>query len=218
MTDPAQQGIANTANADEQTRSVASATSADDGQAGQSGPTEPNSPPTEAQDAAESQAESASDESTNQGPSFSRILFLIVGGFFGLYLLVFLLGLIATLIFPRSAAAYLAYLTDLVDLAMSISTILIVVATAVFVAQLARFVNLLGSELRPLLQDARHAVREVRETVGFVNEHGLQPLVQVQAFFAGLVKFLREISRISRILRNRAEPDDNARNHGADKV
>lgn len=150
-------------------------------------------------------AEAPVEEERSGGWSFQRIAIVSIAAIVLFYVILFVVGLITAIIFGERAAAWFAYFRNLVNIALSVSTVVIVVGIGVLIVQIARFVNLLRSEIKPITEDAQKALTEVRTTAQFVQKHGVTPVVKGQAFFAGLVAFLREIVRLSRVLQRRTD-------------
>lgn len=145
------------------------------------------------------------EDDSSGGISFGRVVMFAVGGMIGFVLLLFLLGLL----FILSDAAYwqpiVAVIRDITLTIFAVQGILIITGVALTALQLARFINLLGSEVKPMTRDAREALRSVRHTADFARKHGGEPLVQTQSFLAGLVVFVRELLRLNRLLRRRSD-------------
>lgn len=119
------------------------------------------------------------------------------------YLGVFAWGLVSALLNPAGAAAYWSYFRNLIEIVLAMAAILIFIATGILLVQVARFVNLLRSEIKPISDDAKLAVKNVRITAEYVQKHGIAPIIRFQAFLAGLIAFLSEIIRVSRLLQER---------------
>ena len=124
------------------------------------------------------------------------------------YLGVFLWGLISAMIDPEGAAAYWSYFRNLLEIVLAMAAIIIFVALGIFIVQIARFVNLIRSEVKPITEDTKLAVKNVRVTAEFVQKHGIKPIIRFQAFMVGLVAFLSEIIKISRLLQERHPKED----------
>jgi hypothetical protein len=120
------------------------------------------------------------------------------------YLGIFVWGLLSALWNPEGAASYWAYFRNLIEIILSMAAIVIFIAIGILIVQVARFVNLLRSEIKPITEDTKMAFRNVRATTEFVQKHGLAPIIRFQAFLAGLIAFLSEIIRVSRLLQDRA--------------
>lgn len=140
--------------------------------------------------------------------TLERIVRFSVIGIIGVVLIIFLIGLIAALINPQGASVFFAYLRNLFLIVLSIQGILIVTAIGVLIIQVARFVNLLRSEVKPITDDTREAVNNVRVTTHVVRKQALEPVIVLQGFFVGLVAFLREFFRIRRLIRVPQRDDD----------
>ena len=124
------------------------------------------------------------------------------------FLLIFLFAFWRAWVDPDGSAVYFAYIRSLFEMIVSIAVILIIIATGVLIIQIARFINLLRSEIKPITEDTKQAIKNVRATTGFVQQNAVKPIISVHSFVAGLIAFLREISHISRILQRRAEEAD----------
>lgn len=142
--------------------------------------------------------------------TFQRIAMVSVGAIVGFYILLFLIGLVTAIAFGESAAMWFGYFRNLVNIALAVSTLVIFVGIGVLIVQIARFVNLLRSEVKPITEDSQKALQEVRATAQFVQKNSVQPIIQGQAFFAGLLAFLREIVRLTQILQRRTDEAQDA--------
>jgi hypothetical protein len=120
-----------------------------------------------------------------------------------IYLGVFIWGLVSALLNPEGAASYWSYFRNLVEIVVTMAAIVIFIAAGILIVQIARFVNLLRSEIKPISEDTKLAVKNVRITTEFVQKHGLKPIIRFQAFLVGLMALLSEIIRVSRLLQER---------------
>lgn len=121
------------------------------------------------------------------------------------YLLIFLFGFWRAWVDPDGSAAYFGYIRSLFEMIASIAAIVIVIATGVLILQIARFINLLRSEVKPITEDTKQAIKNVRATSEFVQKNAVKPVISAYSFTAGLIAFLRELSHISRILQRRSD-------------
>lgn len=144
---------------------------------------------------------------SDNGFSFTRWTFIIVGAIVVIYIVVFSFGFIAAVVNVEWARPFFAYFRNLILLLLSLTSILIVVGVGVLLIQIARFVNLLKSEVQPITRDAQAAIKTVRTTTEFVQKNAVQPIIQTSSFLVGLLTFLREIARLSRLLQQRDAED-----------
>jgi hypothetical protein len=142
----------------------------------------------------------AEGESTRSWFTFKRAFSIALALFIGIFIMVFACGFIASLLWNESAASFFSYFRDLMTIGLTMSGIMIVVGIGILIAQIARFVNLIRSEIKPITEDTKQAIRNVRATTEFVQKHAVEPIIQFQSFLAGLIAFLREIVIITQIL------------------
>lgn len=128
------------------------------------------------------------------------------------YLLIFLFGFWRAWVDPDGSAAYFEYVRGLFEMIVSIASIVIVIAIGVLILQIARFINLLRSEVKPITEDTKQAIKNVRATSEFVQKNAVKPVIGAYSFTAGLIAFLRELSHISRILQRRNDEAGDATN------
>lgn len=149
-----------------------------------------------------------SEETSSRRWTLKRIVILFAGGFILFVVLLFVIALLLALFGDLDWwATRMAYFRNLALFVLAIQGILIITGLAVLVIQVARFVNLLRSEVKPITQDARASLREVRATTTFASRQGVAPLLRVQSFFVGALVFLREIFRFGRLFRRPSGTD-----------
>jgi hypothetical protein len=136
------------------------------------------------------------------GWTLTKVVTWAVGGFIGLLLLLFVLAAIyAWTNDAVEAASRMDYWRNLISIFISLQIIVIVVAIGILIVQIARFVNLLRSEVKPITQDAQQTAQTARATAEFVSKHSVEPVIKTLSFTAGLLAFLREIVQLGRILK-----------------
>lgn len=133
--------------------------------------------------------------------TIGRVVTLAVVGLVGLVVLLFLVALLLAVADPDRAAALISYFRDLVTIVLTIQGILIITALGILVLQIARFVNLLMSETRPIIDDAQAAAQTAKSTATFVSKNVREPLIRIQAALTGLLTFFKELFRIRRAIR-----------------
>lgn len=152
-------------------------------------------------------------ESENQQPTPIKDFFIgtTIEGFIArgtlipvvIYLLIFIIGFAMAWFYPQGSAGRFDYIRSLFEIIVSISIILIFIAVGVLILQIARFVNLLRSEVKPITRDTKQAIKNVRVTTEFVQKNAIKPVIETNTFIAGLIAFLREIARVSRLFQRR---------------
>jgi len=131
-----------------------------------------------------------------------RIIILTASVLGGIIVLLFVIGLLFALFSDVQATApRIQIIRDIFIIVMSLEFVLIIAAIAIFILQIARIVNLLQSEVKPVLDNAQDAVNTAKGTVEFVGNNVTEPVVRTGAFLAGAGVFVREVGGIRRAIR-----------------
>lgn len=131
-----------------------------------------------------------------------RIMYVVVGVVVGLILLVFFIGVgLALFSDADTTAARIQILRDIFLIILSLQGILIIFALAVLILQVARLINLLQSEVMPILRNTQETVNTAKGTVEFVGKNMTEPVVALNGFLAGLLVLIRELFGIRRAIR-----------------
>ena len=93
----------------------------------------------------------------------------------------------------ETAAASVVVVRDLVIIVMAAEFIVIATAVTVLIIQIARLVNLLTNEVRPLIDTATDTVKSVRGTAEFVSRHVTDPVIKTAGALGGLSKMLSDV-------------------------
>lgn len=150
------------------------------------------------------------DEKNDSGWGATQMAVVAIGVYIGLILLVFVIGLVAAAVFDDSFGNIIRVVRDLVIIVITLEGVLVGVAFIVFVIQLARLVNLLKSESKPILENTQDAAYTLKGTADFVSNNAARPLIRILSFFSGVRVFLRDLGGIRRAVRR----SDNFRKNG----
>ena len=85
---------------------------------------------------------------------------------------------------------------DIFVLVLVLEFILIVLALAILMLQVAGFMIMLKTEIKPILDNARETAKATKTTAQFVSMNAADPLIQIKSFLSGLLAFIREMIRI----------------------
>lgn len=136
--------------------------------------------------------------------TMQRTAAIIAGGLGGLLAALFVIGLLfALLAEPTVTAARFQIVRDVFMILITLQGILIIIALSVLIVQVARLLNLLKTQAKPVLTNAQEAVNTAKATTQFVSANVTQPIVQASAFMAGARVFLRDAGGIRRAIRRR---------------
>jgi hypothetical protein len=116
-----------------------------------------------------------------------------------------------------TVAAIIQIIRDLLIIFVMLQGILIVVAFAIIIVQIARLVNLLQNEVKPILENTQDTVKTASGTVRFISDNLAQPIIKTSGFLAGVSVVLSNITGIRRATR-RTPPDVSARAKDQDET
>lgn len=134
--------------------------------------------------------------------TLQRIIIIAAAGLGGVIVLLFVIGLLFALFSDVEATApRIQIIRDVFIIIMSLEFILIIAALAVLILQIARIVNLLQSEVKPVIDNAKETVNTAKGTVEFVGSNVSEPVVKTSAFLAGAGVFVREAGGLRRAIR-----------------
>lgn len=134
--------------------------------------------------------------------TLQRIIIIAAAGLGGVIVLLFVIGLLFALFSDVEATApRIQIIRDVFIIIMSLEFILIIAALAILILQIARIVNLLQSEVKPVIDNAKETVNTAKGTVEFVGSNVSEPVVKTSAFLAGAGVFVREAGGLRRAIR-----------------
>ena len=107
----------------------------------------------------------------------------------------------------QESASRMSYVRDIVSVTLTTVVILVIAGIAILVLQIARFVNLLINEVKPITEDTKMAVKHARVAAEFASQRGVEPIIQSQAFFFGLAAFFRELLKLNKVFKSRGGED-----------
>ena len=79
---------------------------------------------------------------------------------------------------------------DIFLIFMALLSLLIGFALVVLIIQVARLINLLQNEVRPILQSTTETVNNLRGTAEFLGENIVQPVIKLNGYLAGLQRVI----------------------------
>ncbi len=95
-------------------------------------------------------------------------------------------------------AATTAVIRDIFIIFMAVESLLIGLTLVILIVQLARLINLLQNEIKPILDSTNETVSTMRGTVNFLSENLTGPVVKLNEYmaaFSELGKFFRTIRK-----------------------
>ena len=113
---------------------------------------------------------------------------------------VILVALIATAVFFlfRASPAVTTQIRDIFIIFMALEFIVLAVALVILIIQLAKLVNLLQNEVKPILDATSETINTLKGTTDFLSENLVNPVIKLNGYMAGFKKILDLLNIIRR--------------------
>ena len=90
-------------------------------------------------------------------------------------------------------AATTSKIADVFIVFMALQSLLIGMVLIVLIIQLARLINLLQHEIKPIVESTNETVSTLRGTTQFISDNVSEPVIKVNEYMAGLSEFFKII-------------------------
>jgi hypothetical protein len=98
--------------------------------------------------------------------------------------------MIASLAFLLNPSTDTARIRDIFIIFMALESIFMGLILVVLIIQLARLINLLQNEIKPILTSTNETVSTLRGTTAFLSDNLVEPVIKMNEYMAGLTKGL----------------------------
>ena len=142
-------------------------------------------------------------EEKSSGMDIKRMV--VIGGavLIGAIALVLILGVILAATNSTTVATIVQIVRDIVIILLALEGILIVLALAILILQVARLINLLQTEVKPVLDNAQETMKTAQGTMEFVTNNVAEPIIKASGFLAGASVVARNVFGIRRAIRRK---------------
>ena len=113
----------------------------------------------------------------------------IVGVSIGAIILLALIVL--SVIYLLNPGTDTARFRDVFIIFMALESIVIGLVLIILVVQIARLINLLQNEIKPILDSTNETVSTLRGTTKFLSDNLAEPIIKLNEYFAGLQSFIK---------------------------
>ena len=117
------------------------------------------------------------------------IVFLVV------LVLVTIGGIVALALAPAEVTAQVR---DIFIIVMALQSLLIGVVLVILIVQVARLINLLQNEIKPILDSTNETISYLRGTSVFLSENLTEPVIKLNEYLAGLTQLLQVVGLVRR--------------------
>lgn len=142
------------------------------------------------------------------GFDVKRIVLIASAVLIGLLVLLLVLAVGLTLATGGDFAVTIRIIRDLVIILLALEGVLIILSVAILALQVARLVNLLQTEVKPILENTQDTVKTAQGTVQFMTENLTEPVIRAGGFFAGASVLVSNLFGIRRAVRHTEERDE----------
>lgn len=80
---------------------------------------------------------------------------------------------------------------DIFIIFMALESLLLGLAIVILIIQLARLINLLQNEIKPILDSTNETVSTLRGTSAFLSDNLVEPVIKMNEYLAGMQRALR---------------------------
>ncbi|MEJ2601078.1 MAG: hypothetical protein P8Z00_22295 [Anaerolineales bacterium] len=116
---------------------------------------------------------------------------VLIGVVVGVIILVVVFG--AALYFLVQPTTDTAKIRDIFIIFMALESLLIGLTLVILIIQIARLINLLQNEVKPILESTNETVSSLRGTTTFLSDNLVQPVIKLNEYLAGLTQFIQVI-------------------------
>jgi membrane protein implicated in regulation of membrane protease activity len=97
--------------------------------------------------------------------------------------------LVVSVIFMVRNPAATVVIRDIFIVFMALQSLLLGLVLVILIIQLARLINLLQNEIKPILESTNETVSTLRGTTNFLSDHLAEPVIKLNEYLAGLQQF-----------------------------
>lgn len=108
----------------------------------------------------------------------------------GVILLILLIIGLVFLLHPNTPELYVARIRDVFIIIMALESLIIGLILFVLIFQIARLINLVQNEIKPILDSTNETVSNLRGTTLFLSENLVEPVIKLNEYFAGLTRLI----------------------------
>ncbi len=125
--------------------------------------------------------------------------------FITIAILVLLVATIVSVYFLASApTSEVARIRDIFIIFMAVQSLFMGLALVILLIQLARLINLLQNEIKPILDSTNQTVSTLRGTTAFLSDNLVEPVIKMNEYMAGLAQLLQVLGLMKRSPKKRS--------------
>jgi hypothetical protein len=87
---------------------------------------------------------------------------------------------------------------DVFIIILAVQSLMMGLVMVILILQLARLINLIQNEIRPILDSTSETVSNLRGTTMFLSENVVEPVIKMNEYLAGFTQFFATIGLVRR--------------------
>ena len=98
--------------------------------------------------------------------------------------------MVLAIIFLLNPSTPTGKIRDIFIIFMALETLILGLTLVILIVQIARLINLLQNEIKPILESTNETVNTLRGTTTFLSENLVEPVIKLNEYLAALQKML----------------------------
>ena len=109
------------------------------------------------------------------------------------FVIILISGIVVSVVLLLQPTTPTDRIRDIFIIFMAIESLLLGLVLVILIVQLARLINLLQNEIKPILDSTNQTVSTLRGTTAFLSDNLVEPVMKMNEYFAGVQQALRVI-------------------------
>lgn len=113
------------------------------------------------------------------------------------FVVLILAGVVTSVYFLAQPSTDAERVRDIFIIFMALQSLLIGIVLIILIVQLARLINLLQNEIKPILESTNETANTLRGTARFMSDHLAEPVIKLNEYLSAIQKLV-DLIRIGR--------------------
>jgi hypothetical protein len=119
-------------------------------------------------------------------------------------LLIIVAAIIAAIIWLLQPATPTERIRDIFIIVLAFVSLFVTIALSILIVQVARLINLLQNEIKPILDSTNETVSTLRGTTAFLSDNLVEPVMKINEMAAAMNQVMKFVGLVRRPSRNRS--------------
>lgn len=109
-------------------------------------------------------------------------------------IIVFLAAVVGGVIYLIQPTSPTERIRDIFIIFLALESLILGLALVTLIIQLARLINLLQNEIKPILDSTNETVSTLRGTTAFLSENMVEPVIKLNSYLAALTQMMKVVN------------------------